>query len=243
MLRYHPLLRQQRELYNVPRGPQRFRAYLSLMLNEAQNEMELPLAAFNPMGKEDVAIRLDQWIQLGADEIAAQSIADVSTQVNDLPAEFRIALVLCDDRGGTWSNHAATEFTRRFETGALLRRRWIEGSLWTSQHPSPQLAREAVLLALFRALYIQRYGAATTLEGMLVQERYAAEQAGCLPKLENATHSKVRQIVAAHAKATEWPILMACLFGDPAAEELGLPPVGMPAGGALSFGLYSANDL
>lgn len=236
MLRYQPLLRQQRELYSVPRGPHRFRVYLSMMLNEAQNEMELPLAVFNPMGREAVATCLDRWIALGADEIAEQAIREAEAQGNQLRGDFRLALVLCDDKDGGWTNHAATEFSRRFETGALLRRGWIEGALWTSQEPSPQLARESILVAFFRAVYIERCGEARTLQEMLAQESFAAQQAGYeRGSRDDAQEQQVREVVARHSDSTQWSILMACLFGDEVAGELGLPPIGMPGGGALEL--------
>src|SRR5437879_1765320 len=49
-LTYVPLLRVQRDLYRIPRGRDRFRAYLRTMIDWDIEDMRLPLGAMNPMG-------------------------------------------------------------------------------------------------------------------------------------------------------------------------------------------------
>jgi hypothetical protein len=48
-----PLLQLQRELHRIPRGMDRFRQYLRVMLNDDRSDVRLPpLGIMNPMGKE-----------------------------------------------------------------------------------------------------------------------------------------------------------------------------------------------
>jgi hypothetical protein len=47
-----PLLKTQRELHDLPRGMERFEAYLKTMLNDTRDDVRyLPLLVMNPMGR------------------------------------------------------------------------------------------------------------------------------------------------------------------------------------------------
>ena len=50
-LRYLPLLKTQLDLYAMPRGMERFRAYIKTMTDQDTGDLALPLVAMNPMGK------------------------------------------------------------------------------------------------------------------------------------------------------------------------------------------------
>jgi hypothetical protein len=47
-LEFVPLLQVQRDLYSLPRGWERFRAYLKTMVDPETKDLKLPLAAMNP---------------------------------------------------------------------------------------------------------------------------------------------------------------------------------------------------
>src|SRR4051812_29048824 len=53
MLTHVPLLAVQRELYDLPRGMDRFRKYLGVMTG-GTDDIVLPLGGMNPMGKHHV---------------------------------------------------------------------------------------------------------------------------------------------------------------------------------------------
>lgn len=48
-LTYTPLLQTQRDLYDLPRGRERFDAYLQAMRGSLADDISLPLSAMNPM--------------------------------------------------------------------------------------------------------------------------------------------------------------------------------------------------
>ena len=56
-----PMLRVQRELYEIPHGWDRFKRYLAAMTG-GTDDLILPLQAMNPMGKAPVAEALDALI-------------------------------------------------------------------------------------------------------------------------------------------------------------------------------------
>lgn len=49
-LEFTPLLQVQRDLYRLPRGWERFRAYLQTLVDPETKDLQLPLSAMNPMG-------------------------------------------------------------------------------------------------------------------------------------------------------------------------------------------------
>ncbi len=75
-LTFMPLLRVQRELYAMPRGMERFREYIKTMTDAETGDLALPLVAMNPMGKDHVPALIDEYLALGAEEIAEGAVQD-----------------------------------------------------------------------------------------------------------------------------------------------------------------------
>lgn len=237
-LTFVPLLRIQRELYDLPRNMERFNAYLAAMKDPSTGELKLPLVAMNPMGKEHVPALLDEWLALGADEIAARAVADAAPRLQPVPGDFQVGLVIADDLKGGWTNRHFDDFSQRFHTKALHRRGWVTGLLWTSETPSSQAASDAALTGVYRAACIEQHGYAGTLRQMLAQEGYATANAGCTaPALDADDLAYTREAIAGHLDATDQPTIMACLYGDEIASALGYPCLGFSrhAGFALAL--------
>jgi hypothetical protein len=248
-LEFAPLLQAQRELYGMPRGGERFRAYLAAMIDPETRDLKLPLSGMNPMGKDHVPALLDQYIALDAEAVALRAMADAKSRLDSAQAEsgqaefkqaeFKVALVLSDDAMGQWTNRYTSEFNRRFGTRAHHRRGWIEVGLWTSETPSAKLVREETLSAIYRAAYIERHGFASALRQMMAQEAFAMAMAGCdKPALDADEISYTREIIEPHLDTKDYPTIIACLFGDEAAHCLGYQPMGLGerAGLALALG-------
>ena len=237
-----PLLRTQRDLYNLPRGGERFNAYLRTMVNADGSDLRLPpLVLMNPMGKDHVPALLDALLALDADGVAAQAVAQASAQLVDVPGEYKVGLVVADDAAGGWTNRYTSEFTMRFESGQALKRGWLAGGLWTSEAPSVQAVREEVLMTVYRAAYIQQRGLAITLQEMLAQEGYAMAVAGCTGlAITSDDLTYTREVITPHLNARDRPTLMACLFGDAAARSLGYRPLGLSERAGLALALHDA---
>ena len=76
------LLQVQRDLYSIPRGPERFSAYLKAMVNSDGTDVRLaPLVAMNPMGKDHVPTLLDTLLAMEAEAIAARATAEATPLV------------------------------------------------------------------------------------------------------------------------------------------------------------------
>jgi hypothetical protein len=237
-LTFVPLLRVQRELYAMPRGMERFREYIRTMTDAATGDIALPLVAMNPMGKDHVPALLDEYLALGAEEIAEQAMNRAAPKG---PAHFKVGLVVSDDLKGGWTNRWASEYSHRIEYAAITRRGWLVGILWTSEPASEQNVRDAVLTAIYRADYLQTHAAPHTLGEMLDQEGYAMARAGCTtPQLDDDDLAYTRSVIRPHLDATDRATVIACLFGDPAAKALGYPPQGLSERAGLALALSNA---
>jgi hypothetical protein len=243
-IEFVPLLQLQRDLYSIPRGQERFHAYLKTIINADGSDLNVPpLVAMNPMGKDHVSAILDALLEIEAEAVAARAISQVIDQFEDVSGQFKLGLVVVDDQMGGWTNRYTSEFSFRFETQQSLKRGWLSGVLWTSEVPSAQKVREAVLTMLYRTVYIQRHGFAHTLETMLEQEGYAMAMAGCTQiDLDANDIAYTREIIAPHLSTQDYPTSLVCLFGDRAAHALGYQPLGLSDRAGLSLALHCSQS-
>jgi hypothetical protein len=239
-LDYVPLLQVQRDLYRLPRGMGRFREYIKTMVDPETGDLALPLPAMNPMGKDHVPIFLDALLAFDADTVAAGAVAEACAAVHHDSGVFKLCLVVSDDLKGGWTNRYAAEFGYRFEQRALYRRGWIAGLLWTSEVYDASRVRDELRQCVFRAAYVQRHGQATTLAQMLAQEAFALHHAGSTePTIDADDLDYTREVLAAHLAKTDRGTLIAAIFGDPAAHQLGYPPLGLTHRAGLALALAS----
>jgi hypothetical protein len=243
-LQFLPLLQIQRDLYALPRGMERFREYIKTMTDAETGDLALPLVAMNPMGKDHVPALIDEYLALRAEEIAADALAEATAKAIALQASsraYRAGLVVSDDLKGGWTNRWASEFSHRIESAAFLKRGFITGILWTSEPASATTVRDAILAAIYRAEYLQTHAAPKTLGEMLEQEGYAMARAGCTtPLLDEEDLAYTRTVIAPHLDATDRATIIACVYGDPAANALGYPPQGLSERAGLALALSEA---
>ena len=236
-----PLLRSQRELYKIPRGWDRFREYLATLIDPDTSDLRLPLSAMNPMGQEPVPDLLDALLVLDAEAVAARTIEEASTRLAAAAGSFKVVLVVADDKLGGWTNRTTSEFSHRFENGAMLKRGWVTGILWTSEAPSLKAIREELLTCLFRVAHIAAHGPAKTLREMLAQEGFAMVSAGCTqPALSQDDLAYTRAVLALQLDSKDRPTVLACLFGDTPAAALGYTPQGLSERAGFALALEDA---
>ncbi len=240
-LTHLPLLSIQRDLYRLPRGAERFHAYLWRLRDPRTGDLALPIVAMNPMGKEHVPESLDRWIAAGAEEAAANAIGEASAALAAEPGEYQVALVACDDWKGGWTNRASTDFGQRFRPHALTRRGFVTVLLWTSESWNAERVYRETTLAVHRIAWIQRHGEPRTLRSMLEQEGAVQVAAGMhAPSLDRATLERTRAVVAPLLDRDDMPTCIAALFGDDAAASLGFATLGLPKDAGLELALDDA---
>jgi hypothetical protein len=240
-LEFVPLLQVQRDLHRMPRGWERFRAYLQTLVDPETKDLKLPLSAMNPMGKDHVPTLLDQYLAFDADGLAARAVAEAESRLSNVEGEFKVGLVIVDDAMGGWTNRYSNELTARSGSKPLHRRGWITGTLWTSEKPSEQATREETLTAVYRAAYIQQHGFAATLREIMAQEGYAMAMAGCSkPSLDEDDLEYTRAVIAPNLDTKDYPVVITSLFGDAAAASLGYAPPGLSERAGFALALRDA---
>jgi hypothetical protein len=149
--------------------------------------------------------------------------------------------VLSDDALGGWTNRYTSEFGHRFGEQVFYKRGWTTALLWTSETHTPELVREEVLTCLYRLAYVEQHGCAHTLGEMLAQEGAVMALADATaPTLDPDDREYTREVLAPYLDLTDQPTLIVALFGDPAARELGYPPLGLSPRAGLALALHDA---
>ena len=113
LLEYVPLLQVQRDLYTIPRGGTRFRAYLRTMIDPHTRDLRLPLVNMNPLGKDHVPQLIDELLSLDADGVARQAMEQAAAAQRAVAGSFRVALDSCGGATGPRSWPACTATARR----------------------------------------------------------------------------------------------------------------------------------
>jgi hypothetical protein len=235
-----PMVQTQRDLYDLPRGFERFRRYLAT-LTGGTDDIALPIVALNPMGKEHVAATLDALLAMDAEGIAAEAVAAARPRLAAVGGAIRTGLVVADDAGGGWTNRYFTDMAHRFDNAAMLKRGWSVALCWTSETSTPDAVRENVLATLYRTAYLLRHGRPRTLGEMMAQEGRAAVFAGVhLPDGTAGDLAAMRAIINAYRDTTAYPTVFACLYGDEAARSVGYAPLGLPAWAGFTLALAEA---
>jgi hypothetical protein len=243
-IEFIPLLALQREIYSIPRGVERFRKYLRT-LDETGADVEFPpLVAINPMARDDVPTMLDALIALDADVIATQALGEAAGDLAEhagksaSPLTLRSSLIVVDDfnRSG-WSNRFSMECGMRMGCNPQGKRFWITGVIWSSETPPDARAvRESVLTAAYRAVYVLAQGRPRNLRDLLAQKSWTLTRAKCASPAaglytqvgpDESEIEYTREILKDYLDRSEMRILIAAMFGDNAARELGYEPLGL----------------
>jgi hypothetical protein len=237
-----PLLQVQRDLYTLPRGMERFRAYIATMTG-GTDDLVLPLVAMNPMGKEHVAAMLDALLAVGAEAAAGRAVAGAdarlarSAAAELAPAQLRVGLVLADDLKGGWTERHLSEAQHVFGAWSEVKRGWSTATLWTSEAPSLDVVEREARAACYRAAHVARFGTPRTLREHAVQEGRVARFAGIAwPALSAAT----RAVLAPLLDARDNPTIVAAMYGDEVARKVGHRPLGVPERAGFGLGLEDA---
>jgi hypothetical protein len=245
-LTYVPLLQEERDLYRRPRDYKRFKAYLHMTLDFATQRVRLPTLGMNPMAKEHVGAFLDALLALDAEAVGEQAMREAAPHLTHIPGSYRVALVVCDDVAGGWTNRYSCEYANRVcapPTPGQSYIDWLGVVLWVGDPPTAQMVREQVLTTLYRMAYIHEHGHAGTLRELMAQEGQVMARAGLThPSLDAEDLEYTRWVLEPLLDAAEMRTAVQCLFGDAAGRTLGFPPLGLSPWAGLALALHDARS-
>ena len=219
LLEYVPLLQVQRDLYTIPRGGTRFRAYLRTMIDPHTRDLRLPLVNMNPMGKDHVPQLIDELLSLDADGVARRAMEQAAAAQRAVAGSFRVALVVVDDVGGGWTNRYTNDYANRFATRPLRAAGSPPRHGPATRHRARGSARKS-----------PRWCIAPPISSPTERR---CRWATCWPR---RAHAALRPLL----RRRDRPTVMACLYGDRTAQALGYPPQGLSDYAGLALALHQA---
>ena len=224
-----PLIDTMLEYYNLPRGFERFREYISLLTGGTGDDMKLPIGGFNPMGKEHVAERLIGLKNLDAEKLVSEILNKMSPQFANVdPAgEYKVSISLADDLKGGWTNRFTTDYQHKFNTSAFLKRRFITIQFWTSDTLSIELIASRTMESIFRLVYQLQFPKQETLEEHIRQEAFVNNKLKLVSGINPVDVAYYQRFYREHKDSIDYPLIFNFLYGDRAAENLGYKPMGI----------------
>jgi hypothetical protein len=240
-----PILEKLRDLYLIPRGPGRFGAYIDLAVGGAQATADValpPLVTANPMAKEHALEFVESWISLGAEEVAKTVLEEANARLKsvEFSRTVKVGLSVLDDLKGGWTNRTFND-AARFKVGETLEKTgWLSVPLWTSEMPRLEELRAVVLESVFRAAFVVQHGDPKSLREMIQQEGLVAAFASRSLEFDREDLEYSRAVIEPHLESTHQPTVIACLYGDDAAKELGYPPLGLSKNTGFQIALADA---
>ena len=263
-----PILEKLRDLYLIPRGPNRFQAYIDLATGGATATKDIPyppLVTVNPMAKEHALEFVESWISLGAEDVARTVLEGANARLESVEYSrpVKVGLSVLDDLMGGWTNRTFNDAARFKTAESLEKTGWICVPLWTSEIPTLEELRTVVLESAFRATFVVQHGDPKSLREMIRQEGLVAAFASRslefdsleidsleidsleINSLESAREELEysRAVIGPHLESTHQPTVIACLYGDDAAKELGYPPLGLSKNAGFQIGLADALEV
>ncbi len=219
-----PILHQMDELYNLPRGRERFDRYLYMLQGETKGEMILPIAGYNPMGNESVQQRIQELIRLGAEQLIDQNLRVINTKYSSLlPTQtYEVVINLSDDLGGAWTDRFASHYTNTFNFGPIAKRNFCTPYLWTSDEAfTEKLVMDRAYEAIFRTIHFAQYGKPKTLEEHLRQEAFVSQQGAQITQEDVENFETIRKFYEAHRDSEDYNLIFNFFYGDAASAQLG----------------------
>lgn len=220
-----PVIDKVLELYRMPLTPDRFRHYLMLLHGDTSNNLSLPLGGYNPMAKEHALDQLLILKGLGAEDIAAEALAEVNTSMTNqsMDTVIRLGLNLSDDLQGGWTNRYTSGYDSKFRINALLSRNFCTPVFWTSETFTKDIIRQRVLEYAWRTVYRQTREAPVTLEEHIAQERFVATHAPAYTDPEFAEMLTAEDMFRQHKHSGDYHTIFNFLYGSKASASLEFP--------------------
>ena len=228
-----PTLETMAELYLLSRegGPksERFAAYVKRV------EHEWGLVSYNPMAGAAALEAVQQAIALDAERIARDAASDTIAKC-EYTGGVTLAVVVAS--AGMWTDRLATEVEYR----TTAKRRADHGLvvLWSREAITAEDVRRESVAETVRTMWTALHGQATTLRAVLSREGLAyalADPEAIMPPEHDAV---IGDALAILGDSTTQGDIVAALYGDAVAEQMGWPTLGISDRGGAQWAAHRA---
>jgi hypothetical protein len=218
-----PIIDTMVEFYSVPPSIERFNKYLSILEGQTKGELEVPIAAYNPMAKEHVRERLLELKELHAEDLIVETLAGFNQEFKNLNPEITlgVCLNLADDLYGGWTNRITTDYQSKFQINALVKRSFCTPHFWTSEAFSKELIISRTEEYVFNTLYFLEHGKPVTLNDHSQQLKFVLGKLGEKSPICSLKHFEKFK------SSEDYSVIINFLYGDETAIELGFKSLGV----------------
>lgn len=231
-----PILDQMEDLYRLPRTGQRFSAYLSMLQGETKDDMIMPIAGYNPMGKDHVLEQLLALKNLGAEKIAATQLEDINAKIRHSGRhEISVVLNLADDIGGAWTDPYATDYSSKFELTALIKRNFCTPHFWTSEDFTQELIGTRTTEYVYRTYFQISHQRPKSLYDYVEQEIFVQTKIGTDESMLQHDFSDIAEFYHRHMQSEAYHVIFNFFYGDEASTSLGYATHGRSAYEGFAF--------
>ncbi len=240
-----PILEQMAELYQIPRGKQRFDHYLFLLQGETRGEMILPIAGYNPMGKDHVEQRLQELVNLNAERIMEDALRHINAEYSSFRpnAIFEVIINLSDDLGGAWTDRFASHYANTFDFGAITKRNFCTPYLWTSDVCyTEELIIRRMLEAVYRTIHFLQRGKPATLADHVSQETFVQRHINRDIKVDVVEDQEIRKFYEMNQGSEDYTLIFNFFYGDEASIQLGYQAFGNSTSAGFEWARYCAGE-
>jgi hypothetical protein len=217
-----PILDLMLNFYQKPRDANRFQEYLKILRGNTKDDLVMPIGGFNPMAKEHVFEKLMALKTLNAEDIMREVIKNLNEEmIGKNEGKFKVALNLCDDFLGGWTNRYTTDFDSKFKLNALVKRQFCTPIFWSSESYNEHLIKQITLEYALRTIYWLEKPKPISLREHVEQEQFVIQNSTGferIPQLE-----KYRNFYLEHSESDSYSLTFNFFYGNEASELLGFP--------------------
>ncbi|HMQ47095.1 MAG TPA: hypothetical protein PKA00_06480 [Saprospiraceae bacterium] len=237
------VLDKMRQLYQLPRTRERFDKYLYMLQGDVKKDIILPIAAFNPMGKELALQQLEQLIACDAEGKVQHIVAQINPKIPYLENRtIQVAINLVDDVEGAWSNFYDTDYKSKFEIDALLKRNFCTPLFWTSEPISEAMVAQRIQEYIYRTIFWVENGKPQTLQELFKQEVYVKTNGSNeRTALNDEAICLMKSYYEKNLESMDYLFNLNYFYGDEGSKDLNYKAYGMIKNGGFEYAKYIAN--
>ena len=228
-----PTLATMAELYLLSRdgGPksERFTAYVKRV------EHEWGLVSYNPMAGAAALEAVQQALALDAERIA-RAAATVTIAECEYTGGVTLAVVVAS--AGMWTDRLATEV--EYRTTAKRRADHGQVMLWSREAITAEGVRRESVAETVRTMWTALHGEARTLRAVLAREGLAYALADPKAIIQPENDAAIGDALAILGDSTTQGDIVASLYGDAVADQMGWPPLGISDRGGAQWAAHRA---
>lgn len=235
-----PVFEKMEAIYQLPYA-QRFEQYLYLLQEGDKDELKLPIAGYNPMGKPAVLEKLQHLMTIDAEGIATEELAAINQSLANQAEEIiHVVLNLADDLDGAWTNFYTTDYSTKFQISPLVNRHFCTPYFWTSEQYKEAIIRQRVRAAAFRTIYNLENHAPVTLAEHLANEVFVQSNLSKASEAPQKAYSEIASFYATHQASDDYNLIFNFFYGDEASELLGFKTYGRTPNEGFAYAQFLA---